>query len=155
MDRLDLLAVQGTLKSLLQHHSSKASTLRHSAFFMVQLSHPYMTIGRTIALNIGTLVSKLMSLLFFRPHSQELGKLLLLDKLLIWTVNCITDSNQSNEPFSLYYAQNRNDNKILIPLSMHNPSPHILCEFSKVGTRKARDLDTLQDDPEYFTNCCF
>ena len=58
------LAVQGTLRSLLQHHSSRASTLRHSAFFMVQLSHPYMTIGRTIALTIGTLVSKVMSLLF-------------------------------------------------------------------------------------------
>ena len=50
MDWLDLLAVQGTLKSLLQHHSSKASILRHSAFFIVQLSHPYMTIGKTIAL---------------------------------------------------------------------------------------------------------
>ena len=59
------LAVQGTLRSLLQHHSSRASTLRHSAFLMVQLSHPYMTIGRTIALTIGTLVSKVMSLLFF------------------------------------------------------------------------------------------
>ena len=65
MDWLDLLAVQGTLSSLLQHHSSKASTLQHSAFFMVQLAHPYMTTGRTIALTIGTLVSKVMSLLFF------------------------------------------------------------------------------------------
>ena len=62
---LDLLAVQGTLKSLLQHHSSKASILQHSAFFMVQLSHPYMTTGKTIALTIGTFVSKVMSLLFF------------------------------------------------------------------------------------------
>ena len=65
MDWLDLLAVQGTLKSLLQHHSSKASILWSSAFFMVQLSHPYMTTGRTIALTRRTFVSKVMSLLFF------------------------------------------------------------------------------------------
>ena len=64
MDWLDLLAVQGTLKSLLQHHSSKASTLLCSAFFMVQLSHPSMTIGKTIALTRQTLVSKVMSLIF-------------------------------------------------------------------------------------------
>ena len=64
MDWLDLLAVQGTFKSLLQHHSSKASILRHSAFFIVQLSHPYMTIGKTIALTRWTFVDKVMSLLF-------------------------------------------------------------------------------------------
>ena len=64
MDWLDLLAVQGTLKSLLQHHSSKASILRRSAFFMVQLSHPYMTTGKTIALTRWTFVGKVMSLLF-------------------------------------------------------------------------------------------
>ena len=63
MDWLDLLAVQGTLKSLLQHHSSKASILRHSAFFAVQLSHPSMTTGKTIALTRRTLVGKVMSLL--------------------------------------------------------------------------------------------
>ena len=63
MDWLDLLAVQGTLKSLLQHHSSKASILWRSAFFTVQLSHPYMTTGKTIALTRWTLVSKVMSLL--------------------------------------------------------------------------------------------
>ena len=63
MDWLDLLAVQGTLKSLLQHHSSKASILWHSAFFVFQLSHPYMTTGKTIALTIWTFVSKVMSLL--------------------------------------------------------------------------------------------
>ena len=65
MDCLDLLAVQGTLNSLLQHHSSKASILRHSAFFTVQLSHPYMTTGKTIALTMLTLtfVGKVMSLL--------------------------------------------------------------------------------------------
>ena len=64
MDWLDLLAVQGTLKSLLQHHSSKASTLLHSAFFIVQLSHPYTTTGKTIALTRWTFVGKVMSLLF-------------------------------------------------------------------------------------------
>ena len=64
MDCLDLLAVQGTLKSLLQHHSSKASVLRHSAFFIVQLSHPYMTTGKTIALTRRTFVGKVISLLF-------------------------------------------------------------------------------------------
>ena len=64
MDWFDLLAVQGTLKSLLQHHSSKASILWCSAFFMVQLSHPYMTTGKTIALTRWTFVSKVMSLLF-------------------------------------------------------------------------------------------
>ena len=64
MDWLDLLAVQGTLKNLLQHHSSKASILPCSAFFVVQLSYPYMTTGKTIALTRGTFVGKVMSLLF-------------------------------------------------------------------------------------------
>ena len=64
IDWLDLLAVQGTLKSLLQHHSPKASILRHSVFFMVQLSHPYMTTRKTIALTIRIFVGKVMSLLF-------------------------------------------------------------------------------------------
>ena len=64
MDWLDLLAVQGTLKCLLQHYSSKASILRHSAFFMVQLSHPYITTGKTIALTRWTFVGEIMSLLF-------------------------------------------------------------------------------------------
>ena len=81
MDRLDLLAVQGTLKSLIQHHSSKASILLHSAFFIVKLSHPYMTNGKTIALTRGIYVSKVMSLLFnmlsrlfitFLPRSKHL-----------------------------------------------------------------------------------
>ena len=78
---MDLLAVQGTLKSLLQHHSSKASILWHSAFFTVQLSHPYMTTGKTIALTRWTLVGKVMSLLLnilsrlvitFLPRSKRL-----------------------------------------------------------------------------------
>ena len=81
MDWLDLLVVQGTLKSLLQYHSSKASILRHSAFFIVQLSHPYVTTGKTIALTRWTFVDKVMSLLFnilsrlviaFLPRSKRL-----------------------------------------------------------------------------------
>ena len=64
MDWIDLLAVQGTLKTLLQHHCSKASILLHSAFFIVQLSHPYMTTGKTIALTRRTFVGKVMSLFF-------------------------------------------------------------------------------------------
>ena len=70
IDWLDLLAVQGTLKSLLQHHSSKASILWCSAFFVVQLSHPYMTTGKTIALTRWTFVGKVMSLLFNMLTSQ-------------------------------------------------------------------------------------
>ena len=81
VDWFDLLAVQGTLKSLLQHHSSKASILWHSVFFTVQIKHLYMTIGKTIALTISTFVSKVMSLLFnmlsrffiaFLPRSRHL-----------------------------------------------------------------------------------
>ena len=75
MDWLDLLAVQGTLKSLLQHHSSKASILRCSAFFTVQFSHPYMTTGKTIALTRRTFVGKVMSLLFrnqANPYSRKI-----------------------------------------------------------------------------------
>ena len=81
IDWLDLLAVQGTLKSLLQHHSSKASFLWHSVFFIVQLSHPYMTTGKTIALTRQTFVGKVVSLLFnmlsrlviaFLPRSKHI-----------------------------------------------------------------------------------
>ena len=81
MDWLDLLAVQGTLKNLLQHHSSKASILRRSVFFIVQLSHPYMTTGKTITLTRWTFVGKVMSLFFnklsrlvitFLPRSKRL-----------------------------------------------------------------------------------
>ena len=88
MDWLDLLAVQGTLKSLLQYHSSKASILQRSAFFIVQLSHPYMTTGKTIALTRRTFVGKLMSLLFnmlsrlviaFLPRSKHL--------LILWLMS--------------------------------------------------------------------
>ena len=72
MDWLDLLAVQGTLKSLPQHHSSKPSILRHSAFFTVQLSHPYMTSGKIIALTRWTFAGKVMSLLFNMPSKLVL-----------------------------------------------------------------------------------
>ena len=75
MDWLDLLAVQETLKSLLQHHSSKASVLQHSAFFIVQLSHPYMTTGKNIALTGRTFVGKVMSLLFNMLSAQRLKNL--------------------------------------------------------------------------------
>ena len=89
IDWFDLLAVLGTLKSLLQHHSSKASSPRHSAFFMVQFSHPYMTTGKTIGLHIQSLVGKVMSLLFnmlsrfviaFCPKRKHL----LMDKLCLF-----------------------------------------------------------------------
>ena len=84
MDWLDLLAVQGTLKSLLQHHSSEASILRHSAFFIVQISHPYMTTGKTITWTRQVFAGKVMSLLFnmlsrllmekaMTPHSSTLA----------------------------------------------------------------------------------
>ena len=73
MDWLDLFAVQGTLKSLLQQHSSKASILRHSAFFIVQLSHPYMTTGKNIALSRQIFVGKVMSLLFNMPKTGGHG----------------------------------------------------------------------------------
>ena len=90
MDWLDLLAVQGTLKSLHQHHGSKASVLQHSTFFIVQLSHPYMTTGKTIALSRQTFVDKVMFLLFnmlsrlvitFLPRSKHL-LMTTIDKLL-------------------------------------------------------------------------
>ena len=85
-DWLDLLAVQGTLKSLLQHHSTKASIFWHSAFFIVQLSHPYMTTGKTIALTRWTCVGKVMSLLFD-----------MLSRLVLWgsLVGCVYGVTQS------------------------------------------------------------
>ena len=88
MDQLDLLAVQGSLKSLLQHYSSKASILQRSTFFIVQLSHPYMTTGKTIALTRRTFVGKVMSLFFnklsrlviaFLPRSKHL--------LILWLLS--------------------------------------------------------------------
>jgi len=102
MDWLDLLAVQGTLKSLLQHQSSKASILRHSAFFTVQLSHPYMTTGKTIAFTRWTFVCKGMSLLFsmlsrlvitFLPRS----KCFLISWLQSSSAVILTHTNQTNK----------------------------------------------------------
>ena len=103
MDWLDLLAVQGTLKSLLQHHSSKASIFWHSAFFTVQLSQPYMTTGKTIALTRWTFVGKVMSLLFnmlSRSHCQK-------DKFSIFITVQYDDRSMSSNflKFSGIYKQ--------------------------------------------------
>ena len=109
MDWLDLLAVQGTLRSLLQHHSSKASIFKCSAFFIVQLSHPYMTTGKTIALTRQTFVGKVMSLLFnmlsrlvivFLPRSNHLlisgqqspSAVILVPKIKTVTVSTVSPS---------------------------------------------------------------
>ena len=110
MDWLDLLAVQGTLKSLLKHHSSNASILQHSAFFIVQLSHPYMTPGKTIALTRWTFVGKVMSLLSnmlsrlvitFLPRSKRLLiSLLQSPSAMIWEPRKIkSDTVSTFSPF--------------------------------------------------------
>ena len=96
MDWLDLLAVQGTLKSLLQHHSSKASILQCSAFFVVQLSHPYMTTGKTIVLTRWTFVDKVMSLLFNMPSSLVINFLPRSKHLLI------SHTRNSSHPLNQY-----------------------------------------------------
>ena len=119
MDWLNLLAVQGTLKSLLQHHSSKASILRCSAFFTVQLSHPFMTTGNTIALTRWTFVGKVMSLPFnmlsglviaFPPRSKRLliswlqspsAVILEPKKLLRWTKCALTFGRCYSRPMFL------------------------------------------------------
>ena len=110
MDWLDLVAVQGTLKSLLQHHSSKALILRCSGFFIVQLSHPYMTTGKTIALTRRTFVDKVMSLLFnmlsrlvktFLPRSKHL--------LISWL----------QSPSSVIFRTPQNKSLSLFPLFLH------------------------------------
>ena len=98
----DLLAVQGTVKSLLQHHSSKASILQCSAFFMVQLSHPYMTIGKTIALTIWTFVSKAMFLLF-KTLCRFVTVILLRSKDLLISWICIDSGAQENEIWHCFH----------------------------------------------------
>ena len=98
MDWLDLLAVQGTLKTLLQHHNSKASVLRHSAFFMVQHSHLYMTTRKTIALTRWTFVSKVMSLFFNTLPRFVLAFLLRRRKALILISRLQSPSAVSLEP---------------------------------------------------------
>ena len=94
MDLLDLLAVQGTLRSLLQHHSSKVSILQCSAFFTVELSHPYMTTGKTIALTRRTFVGKVMSLLL------NILSRILLEKQNLWYL----ESDLLNHSFHLIYS---------------------------------------------------
>ena len=103
MDWLDLLAVQGTLKSLLQHHSSKASILGRSAFFTVQLSHTYMTTGKTIALTRRTFVGKVMSLLLnmpgeFHGESDMTEQLSLSLHFTPWTCMCKTINQRERFP---------------------------------------------------------
>ena len=105
-DWLDLLAVQGTLKSLIQHHNSKASILQCSAFFIVQLSHPYMTTGKAIALTRWTLVGKVMSLLF-----NTLSRLVIAFRPMIHQINncvwCGDKSQNSFFPIQIFsYPQN-------------------------------------------------
>ena len=94
MDSLDLLAVQGTLKSLLQHHNSKASILLHSAFFIVQLSHPYMSTGKTIALTRRTFVSKVMLTIKWHDRDKDTGT---------------QDEHESRDKTSLTYSVNAED----------------------------------------------
>ena len=101
IDWLDLLAVQGILKSLLQNHSSKSSILRHSAFFIVQLSHPYMTTGKIIALTRWTFVGKVMSLLFNMLSRLVITLLLRSKRLLISFSECWALSQLSHSPVSL------------------------------------------------------
>ena len=124
MDWLDLLAVQGTLKSLLQHHSSKASILRHSAFFTVQRSHPYMTTGKTIALTSQTLVGKVMSLLLnmlsrllitFLPSSKRfLIPWLQSASVVIWEPQKIKSDTVSTVPPSISHEVMGPDAMILV-----------------------------------------
>ena len=143
MDWLDLLAVQGTLKSLLQHHSSKASILRHSAFFTVQLSHLYMTTGKTIALTRWTFVGKVMSLLFnmlsataaaaakslqlcptlcgaMHSHklntSHELKRLLLLGRKVMTNLDRILESRDITLPTKVHLVK-----AMVFPVVMYGP----------------------------------
>ena len=118
MNWLDLLAVQGTLKSLLQHHSSKASILRCSSFFIVQLSHPYMTTGKTIALTRRPFVGKVMSLLFnilsrlvitFLPRSKHL--------LISWLLPCLLTCKVEIVPPHKISPEN-NDNFWVLALTL-------------------------------------
>ena len=114
MDLFDLLTVQRTLKSLLQHHSSKASILWHSAFFTVQLSHPYMTTGKTIALTIWTFVSKMMSLFlihcigllysFLPPHpTPQKSKYLLISWLQSPSIVILEPKKMKSVTVSKFY----------------------------------------------------
>ena len=105
MNWFDLLAVQGTLKSLLQHHGSKASILWHSVLFMVQLSHPYMTTGKTIALTIWTFVCKVMSLLFNIMSRFVIAFLLRNKHLLITRLQLLQSSAVISSQIKKIYMQ--------------------------------------------------
>ena len=118
MNWLDLLEVQGILKSLLQHHSSKASILQHSAFFTAQLSHPYMTFGKIIALTRRTFVGKVMSLLFnmlsrliitFLPRSNFLARKPLTEEMRY--VTCWIQATISVETPPIWTDRDRNSTK--------------------------------------------
>ena len=102
MDWLDLLGVQGTLKSLLQHHNSKASILQRSAFFMVQLSHPYMTTGKTIALTRWAFVGKVISLLFNMLSRLVIAFLPRSNCLLILTVSIVSPGSDGTRCHDLF-----------------------------------------------------
>ena len=126
MDWLDLLAVQGTLKSLLQHHSSKASILQHSALFIVQLSHPYMTTGKTIALTRWIFVGKVISLLFNMLSSLVIAFLPRSKCLLIsWLWS------QMRNSLCLFHILRATHVKSLF-CSFHHPRVHQMC-LPKVG----------------------
>ena len=115
MDWLDLLTIQGTLKSLLQHHSSKASVLLHSAFFIVQLSHPYTTTGKTIALTRRTFVGKVMSLLF-----NMMSMLLLLLSRFSRVQLCATPQAEAHQaPLSLGFSRQEHWSGLPLPSRMH------------------------------------
>ena len=105
MDWLDLLAVQGTLKSLLQHHSSKAPILQHWPVFMVQLSHPYMTTGKAIALTRWTFVGKVMSLLFNGQESLKRNGVALIVKKRVW--NAVLGCNLKNDRMISVHFQSK------------------------------------------------
>jgi len=119
---LDLLAVQGTLKSLLQHHSSKASILLRSAFFTVQLSHPYMTTGKTIALTRWTFVGKVMSLLFNMLSRLVITFLPRSKCLLISWLQTIYSSIKRNEIGSLVVIWTELESVIKIEVSQKEKS---------------------------------
>ena len=107
IDWLDLLAVQGTLKSLLQHHSSKASILLSSAFFTVQLSHPYMTTGKTIALTRWTFVGKVMSLLL-----NMLSPIGYIYKFKVLSITYCSQSHKSKESLEFFTLPNKEISQI-------------------------------------------
>ena len=141
IDWLDLLAVQGTLKSLLQHHSSKASILRCSAFFTVQLSHPYMTTGKTIALTRRTFVGKVMSLLLNMLSRLVItclprSKHLLISWLQSPSVVILEPLNRvmtQQFPFQVYKQKRWKRAHKNLYMKVHS---NIICKSQKVGTTK-------------------